>query len=259
MNKLVSLLHYKKKNILSIYFTAGYPAMSDTTEILTSLQEAGADLAEIGFPFSDPMADGPVIQRSSYIALQNGMNLDILFNQLESIKNGVKIPIVLMGYLNPAFKYGMERFCRRCSESGVSGLIIPDLPYEVYIEKYADIFNRYDLCYIPLITPQTSDKRAVMLASAAKGFIYIVSSTNITGGKANIEDHSAYFLHIRELIPDKPLLIGFGIHDAVTFANACKSANGAIIGTAFIKSLGLDSGKEYTQIRQFTESIRVPV
>jgi len=259
MNKLVSLLENKTKNILSIYFTAGYPTLSDTTGILKSLQESGADIAEIGFPFSDPMADGPVIQQSSHIALQNGTNLDVLFNQLESIKHSLKIPVVLMGYLNPAFKYGMERFCQRCSESGVSGLIIPDLPYEIYSEQYSDLFTKYDLCYIPLITPQTSDKRALILASAANGFIYIVSSSNITGGKTNIEDHSAYFSHIRELIPDKPLLIGFGIHDAVTFADACKSANGAIIGTAFIKSLGVNSGKDNTQIRQFTESIRVSI
>lgn len=256
MNRLVSLLQAKKNDILSIYFTAGYPHNSDTAEIIMSLQKAGVDIAEVGFPFSDPMADGPVIQKSSNVALGNGMNLDLLFDQLKKIKVSVKMPLVLMGYFNPAYKYGMDKFCRCCHEAGVSGLIIPDLPYEIYINEYKELYDLYDLCYIPLITPQTSEERIIMLAAAAKGFVYIVSSSIITGGKTLFNEHDGYFRRVRELLPGKPLLIGFGISDATSFTKACANANGGIIGTAFIRSFEIPTNDINNHVRQFVTSIR---
>jgi tryptophan synthase alpha chain len=256
MNRLIDLLQTKKENILSIYFTAGYPHLNDTTEIISGLQEAGVDLAEVGFPFSDPLADGTVIQHSSHIALESGMNLDILFSQLVDIKETIHIPLVLMGYFNPAYKYGMEKFCCRCSEAGIAGLIIPDLPFEKYVKDYKYLYDSYDLCYIPLITPQTSDERIVSLGAAAKGFIYMVSSSTITGGNTVFNDHESYFSHVRELLPGKPVLIGFGIHDAETFSAACRNANGGIIGTAFIKSLEKPTKSIKKHIGQFADSIK---
>jgi len=255
MNKLVELLKKKDQSILSIYFTAGFPKLNDTVTILESLQKAGADIAEVGIPFSDPMADGPVIQKSSHTALENGMNLDILFNQLEGAKDRLQIPVILMGYLNPAFKYGMEKFCRRCSETGVSGLIFPDLPLDIYLGDYAKLFQQNDLCFIPLITPQTPDERIIMLAGEAKGFVYMVSSSIITGGETVFEDRSIYFKRVRQLLPEKKLLIGFGIHDAATFASVCNYANGGIIGTAFINAISKGLGKDQAdQINQFIQS-----
>jgi tryptophan synthase alpha chain len=256
MNKLIDMFEEKKNNILSIYFTAGYPKLSDTVKIIRSLKKAGADMVEVGFPFSDPMADGPVIQKSSHIALSNGMNLDILFDQLKSIKESVEIPLIMMGYLNPAYKYGMEKFCRCCSEAGVSGLIIPDLPNEIYEAEYKYLYDKYNLCYIPLITPQTSEERIEKLGAAAKGFVYMVSSSIITGGKSILTDHSAYFSRVRNLLPDKPLLIGFGISDAATFSDACKNANGGIIGTAFIRLFDEGGISIEEQIQRFVSSIR---
>jgi tryptophan synthase alpha chain len=256
MNRLIEMFEEKKNNILSIYFTAGYPKLSDTVEIIRSLKKAGVDMVEVGFPFSDPMADGPVIQKSSQIALNNGMNLDILFDQLKSIIGSVDMPFIMMGYLNPAYKYGMEKFCRCCSEAGVSGLIIPDLPYEIYEAEYKHLYDKYNLCYIPLITPQTSEERIKKLGAAAKGFVYMVSSSIITGGKSILTDHSAYFGRVRKLLPDTPLLIGFGISDAETFSDACKNSNGGIIGTAFIRLFDEEGVSIEEQIQRFVSSIR---
>jgi tryptophan synthase alpha chain len=237
MNRIDNLFQTKGKNILSVYFTAGFPQLNDTAEILKQLQDSGADMVEVGIPFSDPMADGIVIQQSSHQALQNGMNLDILFDQLYKIKEEIKIPIILMGYFNPVFKYGVERFCRKCVSTGVSGLIIPDLPIEVYQDEYADLFKQHGLYYIPLVTPQTPDQRIVKLGKESKGFVYMVSTASITGSKPNLENSSPYFKRVRKLLPETPLLIGFGIQDADSFNIATKYANGGIIGTAFIKAL----------------------
>jgi tryptophan synthase alpha chain len=258
MNKLISLFQTKSENILSIYFTAGFPQMTDTVNILECLENAGADIAEVGIPFSDPMADGPVIQKSGQIALQNGMNTEKLFSQLEEAKNKIHIPVLLMGYLNTAYKYGMERFCKRCAEAGVSGLIFPDLPLDIYLDEYATLYDKYDLCFIPLITPQTPDERALKLAEASKGFIYLVSSSVITGGQAVFDEHNLYFRHMRVLLKNKNLLVGFGIHDADTFSKACKHSNGGIIGTAFINAIA-DSNAEDREliIKQFVQSKRV--
>lgn len=259
MNKLIELFQNKSINILSVYFTAGFPRLTDTAYILECLEKAGADIAEVGIPFSDPMADGPVIQGSNQTALQNGMNPDILFKQLEEVKAKLNIPVVLMGYLNPAYKYGMERFCRECADAGVSGLIFPDLPLDIYLDEYAALYDKYDLCFIPLITPQTPDERVLRLAEASKGFIYVVSSSVTTGGKAELDDNNFYFSHIRSLIPGKNLLIGFGIHDADTFFKACRQSNGGIIGTAFINTVA-ESERENMEsvIRYFVDSKRIP-
>ncbi len=237
MNKIDNLFQTKGNDILSIYFTAGFPNLDDTTAILQQLQDSGADMVEVGIPFSDPMADGVVIQESSHHALQNGMNLDILFEQLEKIKANITMPIILMGYLNPVFKYGMEKFCKRCISAGVSGVIIPDLPIELYIKDYATIFAKSNLFYIPLVTPQTPDQRIEMLGRESKGFVYMVSTASITGSRPNLENSSDYFLRVRKILPDTPLLIGFGIQDASSFNTASKYANGGIIGTAFIKAV----------------------
>lgn len=237
MNRIDNLFQTKGKDILSVYFTAGFPQLNDTVVILKQLQDSGADMVEVGIPFSDPMADGIVIQQSSHQALQNGMNLDILFDQLYKIKEEIQIPIVLMGYFNPVFKYGVERFCRKCVSTGVSGLIIPDLPLEVYLDEYSDLFNRHGLYYIPLVTPQTPDQRILKLGKESKGFVYMVSTASITGSRPNLENSSPYFKRVRQLLPKNPLMIGFGIQDATSFSTACRYANGGIIGTAFIKTL----------------------
>jgi len=237
MNKIDNLFQNNGKNILSIYFTAGFPKLDDTAIILKQLQESGADMVEVGIPFSDPMADGVVIQESSHQALQNGMNLDILFDQLVSIKEEIKIPIILMGYFNPVFKYGVERFCKKCVLAGVSGLIIPDLPLEVYLNEYAQLFEMHELFYIPLVTPQTPDIRIVKLGQESKGFVYMVSTASITGSRPDLENSSDYFKRVRNILPKTPLLIGFGIQDAASFHTVAKYANGGIIGTAFINTL----------------------
>ena len=237
MNRIDNLFQTKGTGILSIYFTAGFPNLTDTEEILRQLQESGADMVEVGIPFSDPMADGVVIQESSHQALQNGMNLDILFDQLNNIKQEIQIPVILMGYFNPVFKYGVERFCKKCVTSGVSGIIIPDLPLEVYLEEYAALFEQHGLYYIPLVTPQTPDQRIIKLGRESKGFVYMVSTASITGAHPDLENSSEYFQRVRKILPDTPLLIGFGIQDSGSFATASKYANGGIIGTAFIKAL----------------------
>ena len=262
MNKIDNLFQTKGTDILSVYFTAGFPNLNDTEEILRQLQDSGADMVEVGIPFSDPMADGVVIQESSHQALQNGMNLDILFAQLTNIKHEIQIPVILMGYFNPVFKYGVERFCRKCVASGVSGLIIPDLPLEVYLDEYAALFGQHGLYYIPLVTPQTPDQRIVKLGKESKGFVYMVSTASITGARPDLENSSAYFLRVRKLLPKTPLLIGFGIQDSGSFATASKYANGGIIGTAFIKALkevssegGDDIGLCHT-IDAFVKSIK---
>ena len=252
MNRIDNLFQTKGNNILSIYFTAGFPNLNDTADILLQLQKSGADMVEVGIPFSDPMADGVVIQESSHQALQNGMNLDILFDQLYSIKKEIQIPVILMGYFNPVFKYGVESFCEKCVSSGVSGLIIPDMPLEVYLEEYVTLFASYGLYYIPLVTPQTPDKRIALLGKESKGFVYMVSTASITGSKPNLENSRDYFLRVRKILPSTPLLIGFGIQDADSFEKANKYANGGIIGTAFIKTLKEIPGSEVdkNEIRQ---------
>ncbi len=237
-NRINKLFQEKKERVLSIYFTAGYPELNDTKTIIQELVKNGVDLIEIGMPFSDPVADGPVIQQSSMVSLNNGMSVRKLFEQLQDIRESVDIPLILMGYLNPVLQYGMEAFCAKCNEIGIDGLILPDLPPSVYEEDYKAIFEANNLHNIFLITPQTSDERIHEIDELSTGFIYMVSSNATTGAKSSVSDFQKdYFERVKKLNLKNPQVIGFGISNAETFANACQFANGAIIGSAFVKAL----------------------
>ncbi|TBN13973.1 tryptophan synthase subunit alpha [Hyunsoonleella pacifica] len=235
MNRINQKLIEDKK-LLSIYFTAGYPNIDDTVGIIQDLEKNGVDMIEIGLPFSDPLADGPTIQDSSTAALKNGMTTELLFKQLENIRETVSIPLIIMGYFNPMFQYGVKAFCKKCQELGIDGLIIPDLPVDVYHEKYQAIFEKYGLINVFLITPQTSDERIRYIDSISNGFIYMVSSASTTGAKSGFgEEQTAYFERIGNMDLKNPQIIGFGISNNETFTQATKYAKGAIIGSAFVK------------------------
>lgn len=237
MNRINKKLQEDQK-LLSIYFTAGYPDINDTEKIIIDLEKNGVDFIEIGLPFSDPLADGPTIQESSTKALKNGMTTEKLFQQLEGIRDKVEIPLIIMGYFNPILQYGVEAFCRKCQETGIDGLIIPDLPVDVYHEHYKQLFEEYGLRNIFLITPQTSNDRIRFIDSVSDGFIYMVSSASVTGSTSGFgEDTKAYFKRINELKLKNPQIVGFGIKDKETFDQATQYAKGAIIGSAFIKHL----------------------
>ncbi|MBX2816142.1 MAG: tryptophan synthase subunit alpha [Saprospiraceae bacterium] len=260
MNRIDALFQQKKKEILSIYFTAGYPKLEDTCTILRTLQAAGADLVEVGMPYSDPMADGPTIQESGSVAIKNGMTVATLFAQIRSCRAEVEMPIIVMGYLNQMMQFGMEAFLRSAKEAGVDGLIVPDLPADVFEQEYRDLFNTYGIHLSFLITPQTSEARIRHIDSISTGFIYVVSDASITGAKAGIsEAQIAYFKRIEEMELGKPRLIGFGISNAATFHTACQHSQGAIIGSAFIKSIGADERDLAARITQFMDGIRPPV
>lgn len=241
MNRINHLFKTRPEKILSIYFTAGYPSLESASPIIKTLVKAGADMIEIGIPFSDPMADGPVIQKSNDIALKNGMSLKLLFSQLKHIRDEVDIPLLLMGYINPVLQFGLENFCRHCAETGIDGVILPDLPLEVYKDEYKSLFNRHNLNNIFLISPQTSEKRILEIDKNSNGFIYMVSSSATTGERNSFSSEQlAYFERIRNMKLDNPLLIGFGISDHNTFSSVCNYAQGAIIGSAFVKMLGTE-------------------
>ena len=228
----------KDGKLLSIYFTAGYPNLEDTVPIIRDLEKSGVDFIEIGLPFSDPLADGPTIQESSTQALKNGMTTGKLFEQLKDIRETVKIPLIIMGYFNPILQFGVERFCQKCQEIGIDGLIVPDLPVDVYNENYKAIFEKYGLINIFLITPQTSDERIRFIDSVSSGFIYMVSSAGVTGSTKGFEQSTRdYFKRIASMKLKNPQIIGFGINDKVTFTQATQFASGAIIGSAFVKHL----------------------
>lgn len=237
-NRINQLFEKKSKNILSVYFTAGFPDLNNTVEIIQELEKNGVDLIEIGIPFSDPTADGPTIQRSSETALKNGMNLNLLFEQLKDIRKTVSIPLILMGYFNPVYQFGVENFCKKCKEIGIDGTILPDLPLNEFEAEYKPFFIESNLHNILLITPQTSEARIHEIDVASEGFIYMVSSSSTTGAGKKVEDFQKdYFERIQQMKLKNPQIIGFGISDKATFENACKYANGAIIGSAFVKSL----------------------
>ena len=237
-NRILQLFDRKKENILSVYFTAGYPEVDMTCEIIRELQQQGIDMIEIGIPFSDPMADGVVIQNAATQALRNGMSLRKLFSQLENIRETIDIPLILMGYLNPIMQYGFENFCKRCREIGIDGMIIPDLPFKDYLEEYKDIADRYDLKIIMLITPETSEERIRFIDENTEGFIYMVSSAATTGVQSSFaSDKQKYFERIAAMNLKNPRLIGFGISNRETFDSACRNASGAIIGSQFVKLL----------------------
>jgi len=255
MNRINKLFAEKKNNILSIYYTAGFPGLGDTLEIAAALESAGADMLEIGFPYSDPVADGPVIQASSKQALDSGMNLNLLFSQLKDLRSQINIPILLMGYVNPMLQYGVENFCRTCAEVGVDGCIVPDLPMVEYEEFYKEIFEKYNLSNIFLVTPQTSVERIHKIDSLTTGFIYLVSSSATTGKNLQLSQNTDdYFARIAALNLKNPTMIGFGINNKATFDKACHYANGAIIGTAFVKIIAEDKSPERigTFMEEFT-------
>ncbi len=252
-NRITGLFKRKDKNIVSIYFTAGYPQLTDTAKIITELEKSGADLIEIGIPFSDPVADGPVIQHSSEIALQNGMTINLLFDQLKDIRRKVSIPLILMGYLNPVMQYGIENFCIKCRETGIDGTIIPDLPLEIYEDEYKEIFTRNSLSNIFLITPQTSEERIRKIEAATTGFIYMVSSSSTTGVKGAVnKEQESYFERIQMMNLHAKRLIGFGISGKASFEKASAYANGAIIGSAFVKALA-EEGTIENKIKEFMQ------
>jgi tryptophan synthase alpha chain len=237
MNRIKTLFRQKQQDILSVYFTAGYPALNDTTAILAALQNQGADLVEIGIPFSDPMADGPVIQESSHKALANGMSIKLLFEQLTDIRKEIQLPLVMMGYLNPVMQFGFEAFCSECNRVGVDGMIIPDLPMSDYLEEYKSIADRYDLKFIFLITPETSEERIRIIDENTDGFIYMVSSAAVTGAQSSFDNRLSYFDRINAMGLKNPRLIGFGVSNKATFDAVNQHASGAIVGSAFIKIL----------------------
>ena len=252
MNPIAELFSKKNKNILSIYFTAGFPKLQDTEIILRALQNHGADMIEIGMPYSDPLADGPVIQNSSMKALKNGMTIKTLFEQLNHFKNNHpqenRVPLILMGYLNPVMQYGFEKFCVDAKEAGIAGIILPDLPIEEYESEYQRFFLENNLSFIFLITPETSEERIRKIDAISNGFIYAVSSSSITGRDTDMNAQENYFQRIKNMNLKNEVLIGFGIRNHQTFEQACKYVSGAIIGTAYIKSIeGAGDIEESTQ------------
>ncbi len=255
MNPIEQLFQKKNKNILNIYFTAGYPELNSTQEILVELDCSSVDLIEVGFPYSDPLADGPTIQKSSSIALKNGISMQTIFDQVNSVKNTISTPLIAMSYYNQFLQFGEEKFLSECAKSGISGIILPDLPLEFFCKNYQLLFEHYDIAPVFLVTPQTSDERIRALAMASKGFLYVVSSASTTGKNNEISlQQKAYFKRIKDLNLEIPYLIGFGIHNKKTFETACQYSNGAIIGSAFIKAINSDSLKK--SIHHYIESIK---
>ena len=238
MNRINKLFQTKNKNILSVYFTAGFPRLNNTCEIISELQAQGIDMVEIGIPFSDPIADGPVIQSSSAVALHNGMSIKTLFSQLENIRQTATIPLIMMGYLNPVMQYGFERFCADCEQTGIDGIIIPDLPFSEYMNDYKVVAERHNLKIIMLITPDTSEERIRLIDEHTDGFIYMVSSAATTGAQQNFDEQKLhYFEKINAMQLRNPRLIGFGISNGKTLKHAWDYASGAIIGSKFIQCL----------------------
>lgn len=238
MNRINQLFQKKTQHILSLYFCAGHPTLDSTTDIIRTLTSRGIDMIEIGVPFSDPMADGPVIQDAATKALKNGMSLRLLFSQLKDIRRDVQIPLILMGYLNPVIRFGFENFCRECQACGIDGMIFPDLPFKDYLNDFKPIADKYDLRIIMLITPETSDERIRFIDEHTDGFIYMVSSAAVTGAQKSFDERKqAYFSHVQSLNLTHPRMIGFGISNKQTLESAYKNASGAIIGSRFVQYL----------------------
>ena len=238
MNRIKQLFERKQNNILSIYFTAGYPQLEDTGKIITELEKNGIDLIEVGIPFSDPMADGPTIQESGTQALKNGMTLKLIFDQIQEVRKTANLPLIMMGYLNPIMQYGFENFCKKCQEVGADGAIIPDLPFNDYINEYKPIADKYNIKVIMLITPETSEERIRLIDEHTDAFIYMVSSAATTGAQKSFDENKQeYFKRINSMNLKNPRLIGFGISNKATLDAAQQNANGAIIGSRFITLL----------------------
>ena len=238
MNKIDRLFQSGKKDILSIFFTAGFPHLNDTVEIIKTLDKKGVDLIEIGVPFSDPMADGPVIQHSNQVALANGMSQKVLVEQLKDIRKETDIPLIFMGYINPTLQYGFENLCKKAVEIGIDGFIIPDIPLDVYQKEYAEIIKKYDLRFILLVTPETPEERVRLIDEVSSGFVYMVSSASTTGAQQNFnETKQAYFKKIENMNLKNPTLVGFGVSNKETFDAAAAHSRGCIIGSAFVRAL----------------------
>jgi tryptophan synthase alpha chain len=259
MNRLTSLFQRKTADVLNVYFTAGFPQLHDTVSILKALQDAGADLVEIGMPYSDPVADGETIQRSNQQALENGMTVATLFEQLHGIREqGITVPVLLMGYLNPVVQFGVEKFCQQCQAVGVDGVILPDLPLDVYEREYQALFTQHDLKVVFLVTPQTSAARVRQLDALADGFIYLVAAAGTTGAQTDMNaDVDAYLRRTKALGLRNPTLVGFGISDAASFAAASRHTTGAIIGSAFIRLLQATPAEDRgVAIEKFVRGVR---
>ena len=257
MNRINQLFATKSNNILSIYFCAGHPTLEGTADTIKTLEQKGVDMIEVGIPFSDPMADGPVIQDAATKALRNGMSMKKLFSQLEDIRNEVKMPLILMGYLNPIMQFGFEPFCQRCVEVGIDGVIIPDLPFKDYLEEYKPIADKYDIRIIMLITPETSDERIRFIDEHTDGFIYMVSSAATTGAQKEFGDQKqVYFSRIKSMNLQHPCMIGFGISNKQTLETAQANAAGAIIGSKFVNFLEEtgDAGKAMDKLLEALKS-----
>ena len=238
MNRINNLFKTKKSDVFSIYFCAGHPDVENTTNVIRTLEKNGVDMIEIGIPFSDPMADGAVIQNAATQALRNGMSLRLLFKQLKDIRKTVKIPLLLMGYLNPVMQYGFENFCKSCNECGIDGCIIPDLPFEDYLNDFKPVADKYDVKVVMLITPETSDERVHFIDSHTDGFIYMVSSASTTGAQSSFDaQKQKYFQRVSAMSLRNPRMVGFGISNKETFRTACENASGAIVGSKFVSLL----------------------
>lgn len=248
MSRLKELFERKKSKVLSVYCTAGFPRLESTMEVLQALQDSGVDMIELGMPYSDPLADGPVIQASGTVALANGMSLSRLFEQLAGLRASVRIPVLLMGYLNPILQYGFEKFCEAAAVAGIDGLILPDLPMHEFEEESGPVIKRHGLDFVFLVTPETSDERIKKFDSLSSGFLYAVSSSSTTGGSQNLADQQAYFQRLEQLKLNNPVLVGFGVRDRPSFEAACAHTNGAIIGTAYIRAIG-----QATDVRKATK------
>ncbi|MCU7548897.1 tryptophan synthase subunit alpha [Chitinophagaceae bacterium LB-8] len=261
MSRIQELFNRKNKKILNVYCTAGYPELDSTLEVMKALQDSGADLIELGMPYSDPLADGPIIQESSSIALKNGMTISRLFKQLKDFRTdaaaggaGIHVPVVLMGYLNPILQYGFERFCADAEAVGIDGLILPDLPIYEFETEYGEIIKKHNLDFVFLVTPETSAERIKKLDSLSSGFLYAVSSSSTTGKNKEFASAEQYLQKLASLNLKNPVLVGFGIRDRETFEAACKHTNGAIIGSAYIKALS-NSSNVQEATKEFLESI----
>jgi len=237
MSRIAELFKRKKEKVVNIYCTAGYPKLDSTLKIIKALEENGADMIELGMPYSDPLADGPVIQASSTIAIANGMTIQKLFEQLKDFRKEINLPVILMGYMNPVLQYGFEKFCADAAAVGIDGLILPDLPEYEFETEYGPIIKKYGLDFIFLVTPETSEERIKKLDQLSTGFLYAVSSSSTTGSDKNMTDVNSYLQRLKNLNLSNSILVGFGIKDKSTFEAACRFANGAIIGSAFVKAL----------------------
>ncbi|MBY0347121.1 MAG: tryptophan synthase subunit alpha [Hydrotalea flava] len=254
MSRITEVFLKKSNNVLNVYCTAGYPELNSTLTVMQALQNHGADLIELGMPYSDPLADGPIIQESSSIALQNGMTIQVLFEQLKDCRNTIHVPIILMGYMNPILQYGFEAFCQKAVEVGVDGLILPDLPEYEFETMYGAMIKKYGLDFIFLITPETSETRIKKLDALSSGFLYAVSSSATTGNDKNFAEVEKYLQNLQQMHLKNPIMVGFGIKDHATFTAACKYSNGAIIGSAYIKALSSSVDIE-TGTKNFLQNI----